>query len=717
MTHTSSQTLKAGCLVEIIQGNSPQVAWVLDITENKARLFTLHKREIKIPVNRLLPWFGPSYPQQTKEDIVHTLQDAEKNREELMKDINILELWNTVQGEMENASPQLLADFLWEKPTAEQIASLARVLFATKTHFKFQAPNFLIYSEEKVVLLKEQKIKENEKEKLQHIGMSIFSALWEAFSTGKNPVLPEMETEAEDFFKKLILHALTKKLTEEEIIIWNYCKKQLPDTPLLAFYLAKSYGLISEHYNGLLDELDYCFDDSWAHKHVADIENIKNKFNESIKTHNEISYITIDDISTQDRDDAFFLKKNSDNSSILDLAFALPSLHWDYNSELSKAVEERTTSLYFPEGTAHMLPKELGTDLYSLSEKEPRPALCMQIHIAEDGTILNEKFFISWILVEKNWSYQAVQKMLMGEISEVGENNETSGNENFFQDALQLANLLLGLRTSDGAVTIIQDNIHIKLSNDKESSDDENSTNKDTITDKKNILDKGNITVSLIKKEPTHDAELIVSEFMIFANTRIALFAKEKEIPLLHRTQNIALPSDAVGIFHDPIDIFKVIKFLAAPILETEAKRHAALAVPAYAPISSPIRRYVDFINVTQIQNFLENGSAKFSKEELDKFLLFFTSRSQQINGLQKKRPKYWKYVYLAQNKKKGLEALVVDANSPMPMLFLAELQIYLRVSKNILGEKVYNGQYFLLTFGKIDPHTSEIKVTKALES
>lgn len=49
-----------GCVVEFLQGNAPQIAWVMEEQGAKLRLMLPNRRETTLGANRLLPWSRPS---------------------------------------------------------------------------------------------------------------------------------------------------------------------------------------------------------------------------------------------------------------------------------------------------------------------------------------------------------------------------------------------------------------------------------------------------------------------------------------------------------------------------------------------------------------------------------------------------------------------------------------------------------------------------------
>lgn len=152
---------------------------------------------------------------------------------------------------------------------------------------------------------------------------------------------------------------MEKKLTQD-----------IPDQPHLPLILAQTWELLPKHYNYLLDQADYTWGNDWCEKYREDIQDIKENFYSSQGITEEIPFISIDSASTRDIDDAFYIEGSEQTGYTIYLAFAYPVLGWQFETELDKEVLKRTSSLYLPEGTSHMLPEELGTDLFSLHAKK-----------------------------------------------------------------------------------------------------------------------------------------------------------------------------------------------------------------------------------------------------------------------------------------------------------------------------------------------------------
>ena len=674
-------SLRPGTVVEFMHGDQPQLAWVLEEASGKLRILTINKKEMKMPAARLLPWHGPVHSADAnRQDIQNILNEHQAKRGEIQASLDVMELWDLSQGEMETAPLTWFAGLLWEEPTADQIAALGRGMLSAKTHFKFRPPNFEIWDAEKVEMKLRQKAEEKAREAVTAAGQTVLKELWTAFNQGRKPKLPVLEEELAAHLKKILKGKIGEILDETDRKIWTAISKGLPDLQHLPLLLAQTWGVLLPHHNYYLDEAEYEWGNEWSESFSNEISKIEKRFSNQVEELDPMEFISIDAATTRDIDDAFHIIQDG-SDTLLSIALARPDAHWEFGSPLDKAVFNRATSLYLPEGTAHMMPEQFGTGLYSLIAGETRPSMIAEFRMSEAGEIVSVTPRMGWISVKANITYEAADQAI------------TDKSDDSLVLAHTLAEKLLERRIADGACVIRKPEPIVTVEGEGAQS-----------------------SVSIELKQPCPQSELVISEFMILANSGIALWCKDNDIPLLHRTQDIALPQEAAGIFSDPAEIMRNVKLLLPPLMETTPKRHAALGVPAYAPITSPLRRYTDFINMSQVCTFLKTGDPRLSKQELGDIAMHLSLRAKAVGAVQRFRPRYWKLVYLAKQRKKYQSAVVVDDNGSMATLAMPHIQVNVRAPKKMLGDKLYPGQMFQINFAKIDPLTNEIRIAEALE-
>lgn len=681
--HDNAFTPAAGCVVEFMQGNQAQVAWVQEVDAHRLRCLTQHGKLVKLVTNRLLPWSGPCHdPDLDREAVEKLLNQHAHKRAELAATVDPLKLWSLAQNVKDQASVAWFAKRVFDAPDTDQLAAVGRALIACKTHFKLQPPDFAVHPPEVVELKLQELDAARQREELVATGRTFFHALWPA-ADGRLPEPPSEDTAA-----KLadILRAVIRDPEDRDIEpLWREIRRGLPETPHLALLLAQKWGLLPPHYNFHLDRAGYRWGDHWA----ADFADAVHALTQAAQTCDapldERPFVSIDAETTQDIDDAFFVTATDDGGMDLAIALACPVLGFDFESPFGKCVLHRASSLYLPEGVSHMLPVALAEGVFSLKTDRARPSLVLDFHLPASGEPVLTSMRLARVKPAANLSFNTAEAHI------------TAGQEPFWKLAKELAAKLRSRRLDKGAVIIERQEPDVELSGDP--------------------ADQGDPLVIIKSKDDTPVSWALIMELMILANEFAAAKAVERGLPLLFRTQDTVLPKSAAGVWTTPDDIYRAVRELGATMLETNPRPHRGIGAQAYASVTSPIRRIVDFINVAQLLALATDSPPPFDQEALDGLLPHVSSRLDAVSQVQRFRPRYWKLAFLKQQRKdRAFTGVAVDESGNLVTLALPELQIFVRAPRNMLSDKIYPGQKFGLRFGRVDPLTNEARVAEAWE-
>ena len=687
--HPSIQPIPtAGCIVEFLQGNEPHLAWVEEASGEKLRLYTLNKRESKLSASRLLPWSGPRYDGQfNREAILEKLREHAKRREDISASIDPLEVWELAQGEVNQASTLWFAGLAFETPDVDHLAAMGRALLGVKTHFKFQPPNFEVHAAEVVERrLAEQELA-RERELVVTAGQTFFHELWTAWASGRSKDVARLEShldpQAAKKLKELLRGLLADPDSQELAPLWQNLRKGLPEHPNQPLILAMEWGVVPPHHNALLDQAGYDAGDGWSAAFADEITALKQDFEAKRAEPEEVEYLSIDSPTTRDIDDAFHVDKTGDGWCV-GMALARPTLSLDFDGPLGRAIWQRATSLYLPECVSHMMPEEVGCGLYSLTAGQDRPSLILEWTLDEMGAVKEFAPRLGWVRVAANLTYEGVEKAL-----------EQGSAPDSVSAACELAGMLRAARIERGAVIIDRPEPKITLSGPPEA-----------------------VQVEIATSEDHPKAQMTVSELMILANTSMAAWAGQHGMALLHRVQDISIPHGCAGVWTHPVDMHRVVKQLAGASMEVRPMRHASLAADAYAPITSPLRRLSDLVNLAQVQTFLETGAPRYTREELLAKMPEITSRLDAVGQVQRYRPRYWKLVYMREHcREKEFEAVALEECGQLVSLSILDLQLFVRTGREVLGGSVQPGQRYWLKLGRVDPLTNEFRVMSAREA
>ncbi len=690
-----------GCIVEYMEANAPQIALVVEEQAGKLRLLLPNRRETRMNANRLLPWSGPILQnmQDSRDSLIKALQEHKERRQNLAANIDALNIWELAEGEVEQGTAQWFAELFEESPDVDTIAAYGQVLLQCKSHFKFHPPHFEIYSQEVVEQRLFAQEETRKRESLISGGAAFFRILWDVWN--KKATLPPAgdskwpSAEVLEYLEILLRKRIADPENSEDSSTFSMLVKGLPDVQHLPLQLAMAWGILPLHYNFWLDRADYDPSEAWVEEHVEAVQDIVNAVKKVKKTSLELPFISIDSATTRDIDDAFYVEEKEGGILRLHLALACPALVWPFddasNNSLNKAVLRRATSLYLPEATYHMLPESLGTDTLSLVANEIRPALCIVCDVDEQGQIVFCEPSIEWVRLKANLSYEDCEAVLNGTVS--AENPASA-----YTAQLELGNKLSKLRQqkriADGAV--IMDNPDNKITLQGESAE---------------------TTVTIENIAPSPQAQMLVAEMMILASAAIATWGQEREVALLYRTQDVAIPREYAGLWHKPQDMARIIRALIPSSLETQAKPHAGLALSAYAPITSPLRRYPDLVNEAQIVHILTHGKPRYDAETLQQMLMGLNMRLDAVGQVQRFRPRYWRLSYVRQcGDKKWWDAIITEENDNFVTINLPNVQITVRGKRKIFGERTHPGQEVSVRLGKVNPLYNEITILEAMD-
>lgn len=688
-----------GCLVEYLQGNAVALALVLEEQNGRLRLYGSNKREMALPASRVLPWSGPALSANfTRQQMDETLEAFRIKRETLTQEVDLTELWETVQGEADKASAEWLAGLVWPAPGVDHEAAMGRALLGCKTHFKFSPPDFEIYTQDQV----EKRVAEAElraaREAVAGAGSQFFRKLWDLHSRGKTGIeaqeLPEPELAAH--LKKLLFENMASPEGAADDPLWKQLVSGLPDAPHLALHLAVAWGIVPEHYNYLLDKAGFERGEDWIEPYADECRAIEENLDTALKglPFEDLPFVSIDPDQAEDHDDAFFGRPEEDGGFRAVVALACPAVCWPFGGPLDKAVLRRGTSLYLPEGDEHMIPFIPGRGLFSLDAGKLRPCLVLDMSLSPEGTVRQLDVRLGSTRPAANISLEDGEALLVADSPDPANPQSPFGPS--LRSGFSFAQVLQTRRIAAGAVITERPDPKILLT---------------TAPDGKDIL------VDIVSGPETPSAHNLVSEIMILANAAIADWAGERGIALLHRTQDVAIPKDFAGIWTEPHEISRVVRALPPASLQVTAKRHAGLGLDRYAPITSPIRRYSDLLNQGQIVHYLKTGRPLYTSGELSSLLPLLSARLDEVAHIQRARPRYWKYLFFRRHgDKQWWDARVLEENEAFVFVGLPWAHLIIRARRSVFGEKLYPGQFIQVRIGKVSPLRNEISILEARE-
>ncbi|MBF0378504.1 MAG: RNB domain-containing ribonuclease [Desulfamplus sp.] len=622
--------MNIGNIVEYIDQQKIICAVVLQIKNQRLRLLTEHNREVNLTDGRVTHISSELLDIAANRDfLVRNLKQISTLRQEMSNSINIKELWELLHEEEESIDLETMTSFCFDPPqTSDHSASVIRAFFNDKLYFKFSQESFTPNSPHLIEMRLKQIGEIEKKERLIEQGAAWLKEIEKGIIS---PVPdPQIKSILQDYY---IYEKESKTAVDARAIM---AKNGTDSTQQIFTSLVKA-GIWHKDQNTDLIRLDIPISFPEAvHKQSKELVLKYNDFTKDPKRRDlrDIPLITIDGQSTLDFDDAISLQKLDDGYilgiHIIDVGFYIKD-----GDPIDRHARTRGSSIYMPDDKIPMLPQELSEGLCSLKEQEARPGISTLVRLNRFFDIIDYEIVASIIQVHHQMTYT--------------EANIMNGEDDPITTLYRLATVLRDKRLKAGAVHITLPEINIWIEED------------------------GDIGISRIDRE--NPSRMLISEFMILANSLMAEFLVKNNMPAIFRSQ----PDPKQRLFHgiEPSIFLNCMqrKQLNRAIIGTKPENHSGLGVRAYLTATSPIRRYYDLLTQRQIRGVL--GYEKpYSKNELDQILQVIEIPVNNTGKIQTLRRKYWLLRYLEKMKGCKEEAIVLDCRRDFYTVLLKEYML-----------------------------------------
>lgn len=327
----------------------------------------------------------------------------------------------------------------------------------------------------------------------------------------------------------------------------------------------------------------------------------------SINQRPQVPGITIDGAHSRDLDDAIWIEEK-DNLTTLSVHIADVSELVQPGTLIDQEARTRIQTLYFRHNNKPMLPRCLSEDKLSLLEQQLRPTITLEITLNQCAEFQHIEVYESQLISHKRFTYEQADEALL----------DISLPDSIFlyrcwQWAEQLYQRRMQSKNFDGLT--LPEGYYL----------DENGT--------------------LLSTDFTrYQSYLIIQEFMILANTAIAQWLVQQNIPAIYRNHtHRAIGPEQTHQFEALVnaqseeDIRRVLMgWLNPAVYGPEPNGHFALNLSAYCHFTSPIRRYPDLINHRMVKAHLQEQTLSYSPEDICELSLHIEATLQVQEEAQK---------------------------------------------------------------------------------
>lgn len=334
-----------------------------------------------------------------------------------------------------------------------------------------------------------------------------------------------------------------------------------------------------------------------------------------------LEVVTIDDVETEDRDDAISFEALPDGRFRLGIHIADVARFIPAGSPLDEEAMRRGTTVYLPRGKLEMFPPVLSEGRMSLDAGGERPVFSFFYTLARDLAIESEELATGVVRVARNLSYDEV---------------DADAPPPWLALVRAFAERLGRGRAERGSLEL--PSFDLKVSVDAE----------------------GRVTVKRITgRSPARE---MVAELMILANATAARYCRDRGIPAIYRRQDPPAeplpPRESAPSLE--VWMFEVRRRLGRTELGAAPGPHFTLGLDCYVQVTSPIRRYQDLVMQRQLEAAIAGAPLLYSPDDILRIAGAAEAAAGESGAVERETTTYWLLRYLAARRGTPEEAIVL---------------------------------------------------------
>ena len=380
------------------------------------------------------------------------------------------------------------------------------------------------------------------------------------------------------------------------------------------------------------------------------------------KDFRDVITFTIDPIDAKDFDDALSIQRLENGNWEIGVHIADVTHYLKPGTSLDDEAYNRSTSVYLVDRTCPMLPERLSNGLCSLRPQEEKLCFSAVFEMDENARIQKEWFGKTVIYSDRRFTYEEAQERLETKEGDFSD-------EIFILD--RLAKKLRKEKFKNGAIAFETTELRFELD--------------------ENMRPTG--VIPKVRK----DAHMLIEDFMLLANKRVATYLTSKESPQpsvyrvhdepniekLEDLKNVAkrfghdmsfkkaedispalnrLMKDVHGLPEQNILETMAVRCMAKAVYTTENIGHYGLHFEYYTHFTSPIRRYSDVF----VHRILEERLAKkniYGIKKLEEKCLHISNQERKANDAQRMSIKLKQIEYLEQFIGQNFDGMIAGFN------------------------------------------------------
>jgi exoribonuclease-2 len=659
-----------GAVVEFFIDKKLTLGVCVEAKGERFLVLTEANREVNLPESRFLHVTPHALNIQKGRDLlIQALQEIARRREQLRSHIELSEVWELVWAEPEAYDCTFLAGLVFgEEVTPDHTAAMYRACWDDTIHFSRKGNTFAPNPPETVEQLLHQKVRKAERERELAAAAAFVKAVWEGYT----PTPAELASQDSwiELLKEYALHDTEAPRYRMARDLLHHAEVTAANA---AFKLLVRVGIWDVDENLLVLRLGVptmfraeVLQEAQAARQVVEAQATDVERRRDLTA---LHAMSIDSELTRDIDDALSCEYG-DGLISLGIHIADPASVIRPDMLLDREAYERGTSIYFPEGKVPMLPPLLSEEALSLVAGEVRPAMSVLVTLTPEGEIVDYQIVPSLIRVAERLTYDDADARI--------------GQEARLTQGFQLAQRLRQCRFDCGAIALPIPQVDLFVDRHKQ------------------------ITVRVIDREAP--SQVLVSEFMILANSLVGQFCAQRQIPIIYRGQAAPRETFPTSQTYDPVLHYRQQRAMHPARTGLEPTRHSSLGVDVYTTFTSPLRRYVDLLSHRQLHAYLEHGEPFYNEAQLKTIATEVEAALSRAGTVEHDRRRYWLLRYLGERVGDVFTGIVLDR---FPRNYLVLLRdVMQEIDLPVGGKELAPGDHVTVRIETVQPRTATLKVS-----
>lgn len=371
----------------------------------------------------------------------------------------------------------------------------------------------------------------------------------------------------------------------------------------------------------------------------------------------QVGPLAVDDPWTTEVDDALWVEEvgttpgarepEAEGLVRVHVLIADPSCGIGIGSGVAAEGMARAATLYLPNRKIPMFPQILSEQVFSLVPGERRPMMDFCGEFDAAGHLVTFRITPVWAVLDRRLTYDEVDSLLAEP-----EGRDPLGRS--LRILSRLASTLRRRREEAGAVLVERDDVSVR------------------------VVD-GEVRVRRLQASP---ARRLVAEFMVFACTQAGRFAREHGIPVVYRRQGPPdgpLPPDLVP--GSKAWAYRMLRAMKRAELTVHPEPHFGLGVIGYTQVTSPLRRFQDFVVHVQLKGFLHDGRAPLDSNHILTMFGDLEGRAEARIQVEREARRYFLLKYLKKFEGSEVAGEVVATQGHRAVVELSETGVEVAVN------------------------------------